>query len=141
MSLSFDELVLKVQADLEEKTRARTKRLFTAIVMRTPVYTGHARANWNVSVDAPDYTVLQDNDLERVLVDIERVDELPVGSVVYLSNGVPYIRLLEYGGYPNPPKKPTGRTTGGFSSQAPAGMVRTSIAEFGFEGETEGDNK
>jgi len=39
--------------------------------------------------------------------------------------------MLEYGLYPNPPKHPTGKTVGGYSTQAPAGMVRISVAEFG----------
>jgi hypothetical protein len=38
---------------------------------------------------------------------------------------------LEYGGYPNPPKSGSGKTAGGYSIQAPAGMVRVSAAEFG----------
>jgi hypothetical protein len=44
---------------------------------------------------------------------------------------VPYIRVLEYGGYPLNPKHPSGRSDGGFSTQAPAGMVRISVLEFG----------
>ena len=44
-----------------------------------------------------------------------------------MANNLPYARVVEYGGYPNPPKSPTGKTVNGFSKLAPAGMVRINI--------------
>lgn len=41
----------------------------------------------------------------------------------------PYVKVAEYGLYPNPPKNPTGKTEGGFSIQAPKGFARISIRE------------
>jgi hypothetical protein len=46
-----------------------------------------------------------------------------LGSLTWLSNNLPYIEKLEYGGYPDGPN-----TIGGFSKQAPAGMVRVNMA-------------
>jgi hypothetical protein len=139
VTVPFDQLVLQAKADLEEKARVPVRDLFKKIVMRTPVRRGRARANWNVSEGAPNYTYTQETSLSRALAEVEKVMTLPADSVIFLANGIPYIRLLEYGGYPNPPKKITGRTVGGFSSQAPAGMVRISVAEFG--GTIEGESK
>jgi lysozyme family protein len=48
---------------------------------------------------------------------------------MYLTNSLPYAMTIEYGGYPNPPKNPTGKTIGGFSTQAPAGVVRVTAEE------------
>ena len=45
-----------------------------------------------------------------------------------MTNNLPYIQKLEYGGYPNPAK--TGdKTVNGYSKQAPAGMVRISLEQ------------
>jgi hypothetical protein len=50
--------------------------------------------------------------------------------------------VLEYGGFPNPPKfgswkrgeaGPAAHVTGGFSMQAPQGMVRITAREFAAE--------
>ena len=60
---------------------------------------------------------------------------------------MPYIAVLEYGGYPDPPKKGTHLTSkqskdgksgpgyfkfsqNGYSAKAPNGMVRITVAEF-----------
>ena len=40
---------------------------------------------------------------------------------------MPYAATIEFGRYPNPPRRGTGRTIDGFSTQAPKGMVRESL--------------
>ena len=47
---------------------------------------------------------------------------------ISLSNNLPYIRHLEYGLYSQNSK--TGKTVNGFSTQAPNGMFRISVAQF-----------
>jgi hypothetical protein len=53
-----------------------------------------------------------------------------------IASGLPYIRILEYGGYPNPPVRGSWdratrqwvvKSSGGFSRQAPQGMVRVTV--------------
>lgn len=46
----------------------------------------------------------------------------------YFTNSLPYIRKLEYGGYTSKPE--TAKTVGGFSKQAPHGMVRINAANW-----------
>lgn len=58
-----------------------------------------------------------------------RVGRLTNFREVWVTNNVPYITVLEFGGFPNPPKQGTGRTVGGFSTQAPEGMVRKTLRE------------
>jgi hypothetical protein len=61
------------------------------------------------------------------------------GGSLYLFNNSPQARVIEYGGYPNPVKKGTyrkgrgyeKRSSGGFSRQAPQGIVRKNLAGFG----------
>lgn len=50
----------------------------------------------------------------------------------FLFNNLPYIETLEFGGYPNPPKKGKGLTVNGFSKKAPKGMVRLNLLRWGF---------
>ncbi len=62
-----------------------------------------------------------------------------MGTFYAVLNATPYALTVERGGYPNPPiagslNYKTGkfevRTVGGFSKQAPRGMVRVTIGEF-----------
>lgn len=66
-------------------------------------------------------------------------NKLKNGGELFLFNNSPQARVIEYGGYPNPVKKGTyrkgrgyeKRSSGGFSRQAPQGMVRKNLAGFG----------
>lgn len=76
--------------------------LYTKIIQKTPVDTGEARRSWSF-------------------------EKVPEGYRI--STNVPYMPVLEYGLYPNPPKGGKGKTINGFSKQAPQGFVRISIKE------------
>lgn len=102
-------------------------RLWNAIVLRTPVDTGRARGNWNVAEGFDDSSTSDSTSPKYA-----SADSLPVkdgtNEDIYISNNLPYIGVLEYGGYPNPPKNPTGKTVNGYSRQAPNGMVGVTVA-------------
>ncbi len=102
------------------------------VVLKTPVDTGRARANWFPSLDAPSNAVSTRTDATggTSIAAAQGIAKEAAGRVFYLSNNLPYIRHLEYGLYGNPPGSANGpKTVGGFSKQAPAGMVRTTINE------------
>ena len=99
-------------------------------ILKTPVDKGHARGSWQFTTDQP-----ADNDVGREAdVAMTEMAGIAAGAgievPVYMSNLAPYIRKLEYGGYPKKPKGGEGKTSGGFSTQAPEGMLRITIAEF-----------
>ena len=103
--------------------------LFRGVVIKTPVDTGRARGNWMVGVNRiPTETQLGiDNaPMPRIISDVSTAKW---GDNVALANSVAYIGPLEYGGFPNPPMKGS-KTAGGFSKQAPQGMVRITIEEY-----------
>lgn len=129
-SIPLAQLAAKVKVDLDTVVRKSTLEVFGAVVKKTPVDTGRARANWNASQGAVDTTTTASTDQGRGTAEALKAGAIPSGGVVYLANSLPYIRTLEYGGYPNPPKKGTGKTVNGFSKQAPAGMVRLTAQEF-----------
>jgi hypothetical protein len=129
-SIPFDQLAAKVKADIRTTVQKSTQELFAAVVKRTPVDTGRARANWNASQGSADGTATESTDQQRGAAEAQRAGTFEPGGVVYLANGLPYARTLEYGEYPNPPKHPSGKTVNGYSKQASQGMVRLSAAEF-----------
>lgn len=100
--------------------------LTSSIVLKTPVDTGRARANWQTSIGQPSSGTLASvdpsgiNSIRRAEADAKSA----AGKVFWITNNLPYISVLEYGLYPAGPK-----TVGGFSKQAPNGMVRISINE------------
>lgn len=114
-SVPIDALAKRTKARVEDVARSATHRLFRSVVLRSPIDTGRFRANWNVSFGAPDYTTTPSTDESRGLTEVGKALRMPVGGVVYLSNGLPYGRRLEHG----------------WSRQAPSGMVRLSVVKFG----------
>ena len=97
----------------------------------TPKDTGKARSNWFVDVDTMQPRV-SDDTTTRNLGLAQSAVSTALGKpnppkVFYLHNSLPYIKHLEYGLYPNPPKNPTGKTVNGYSTQAPQGFFRLSL--------------
>ena len=129
-SINLAKYAEKVKSDIQTVVQKSTQQAFAAVVKKTPVDTGRARANWYVSRGAIDTTTTASTDQGRATAEVDKALSLPAGDVVYLANSLPYARVLEYGEYPNPPKNPSGKTVNGFSKQAPAGMVRTTAQEF-----------
>lgn len=122
--------------------------LFSRIIDRTPIYFSHephagtTKFNWKCTINTLSERQLKgrdkkgDNTKKRMLNVLSRVSG---DDTIFFSNSVPWIFKIEDGGYPNPVKygsynTRTGkyeiRTAGGYSKQAPAGMVKLSIAEF-----------
>lgn len=111
--------------------------LYSAITQRTPVDSGRARGNWNVAKDNPDLEVDMDRKKPRYK-NVDDIDQSQGDETMYISNSLPYINTLEYGGYPDPVKRGSYdkkkktyviKSDGGFSKQAPEGMFGVTIAD------------
>lgn len=113
-SIPLDRLAARATASITDVARKATADVFRAVVLKSPVDTGRFRSNWNVSVAAPDFTFTGSTKSNRGLTEAAKALTLPVGGVVFISNGLPYANRLEYG----------------YSKQAPQGMIRTSVIEF-----------
>ena len=127
MTSSMSQIVARVNGRIDNKIRAATSEVFKNIIMMTPVGNpsqwqnpasapagyvgGRARGNWQCTIGSP---FTGEDDTGDVL---KMQNTLPrrAGSVVYLTNNVPYIQKLEYDAH---------------SRQAPNGMVRVSVALF-----------
>ena len=97
------------------------KRMRTRLAVRTPYRTGRARAGWNLSADGPDFEETHDFSGGASLPrgEANRAGNVDVGGyqlggTLFISNGVPYIGILNSGS----------------SQQAPANFIETTIREF-----------
>jgi len=86
------------------------------VVGRTPVDTGRARGNWQVTIDVPAEGQLDTTDKEgdpTIAKGLDALATLKPNCVVWLSNNVDYIEFLEHGS----------------SEQAPEGMLSLTVAD------------
>jgi hypothetical protein len=109
----------KAKGNLDQITRQVLFEVASRVVYRSPVDTGRFRANWQYSVG--EVTVQQSALNAASLGGSEPLSRIAAaipkeawGKRHRLSNNLPYARRLEYG----------------WSKQAPAGMVRITVAEF-----------
>jgi hypothetical protein len=142
-SVPFDVLASRAKLRFEDVVRGTCVELFSRVILRTPVDEGEARSAWTCSFGSPREGArpVQVGRTGRAALARMKGDVLafPVGGSVFISNSTPQIVPLEYGLYPNPPKvgsrkrgetEPRVHVTGGFSTQAPHGMVRVTAMEF-----------
>jgi hypothetical protein len=115
--MSMADVVARANGKVDLVIRKATIELFSSVVKGTPVDTGRARGNWQCTIGNRASTATEHTDKSGSGSISEIVATVPAksGSVVWLTNNVPYIQKLEYGS----------------SQQAPAGMVRINIQRFG----------
>lgn len=96
------------------------------IVKETPVDEGRARNNWFLTVGAPSNRTTTSASIGGggSLSQAAKIPKDVLNNTIYFTNNLPYISLLEYGGYPIPGGD---LTTNGFSKQAPNGWVRATV--------------
>lgn len=111
----------EARAAVREVVSRTLDRAYSMVRARTPVDTGRLRAGWRRVLSGP------------------RGGGASAGTI---ANSVPYVRVLEFGGYPVlapgefPPGPRTRRAPGGepamrsnVSKQAPRGMLRTVLQD------------
>ena len=106
-----------VEAPLLRVKQELARSALTGIVERTPSLTGHARANWQVSIGQPATGIVPGGDLSGAAtlsngVAVIMADRDPFATV-WITNNAPYIQSLEQGG----------------PDAAPAGMVAVTVAD------------
>jgi|LWDU01.1.fsa_nt_gi hypothetical protein len=101
-------VVEEVKAKSALEYKAYAFEIFSQIIQKTPVDTGRARANWNISAETPDYSTTKSTQPDLDL-------NLDVGDFpnVYISNGLDYVADLE---------------DGKSWRQAPAGIITPALA-------------
>lgn len=125
-ALDISKLVNKYNGNVDKAVRTAGFELVRRVVNNTPVDTGRLRGNWQATIDAPasGTTEIDDKAGQATIQAAMPAIKKMTGRVFWLSNNLPYARVVEYGLYPPGPK-----ITSGYSTKASAGMVRVSIAE------------
>jgi hypothetical protein len=110
----------KAKGKHETFYRRLSLEILSRVVLKTPVDTGRARGNWNIGNGMPDTKtteLLDKSGANSIMVGDYTLRSMTInGQVIYITNSLPYMYRLEYEGW---------------SQQAPAGMVRVTIAELG----------
>jgi len=126
--LAIDKALEGIETDANTFKRHVALDLLTRIVEKTPVDTGRARANWQVSVNAPETTQVSYRNDKHINAERDEsgvmskvigeggmvIESVELGEDIFITNNLPYIEVLE---------------TGDHSDQAPQGMVALSVAE------------
>lgn len=109
--------------DMKLVVQKITFEAFKRIILRTPVDTGRARANWGVTVGAANTVFAieaEDKSGSATLTQAANgVQQWVCEGSIFITNNLPYIGVLEYGRDDGKPG----------SSQAPNGMVRLTLEE------------
>lgn len=144
MSFTLDvrNFVEKTKKNNETVMRSVTFRLFSAVIKGSPVDEGGFRQNWQASGAIPATGIIAGVDKTGAAA-ISRMGEFvlktPQWQEMTLTNNSPQSFTIEYGGYPNPVKRGTWnkqtksyeiRSVGGYSKQAPQGVVRVNVLRF-----------
>jgi hypothetical protein len=100
----------KITGDFKRFYKRVIAETFRRIVQRTPVDTGRAIGNWQISlgVQAGASLLVVDDESGQATIDreISKLDDIPLFSLVHISNNLEYISYLEYD--KRSPKHPEG---------------------------------
>ena len=135
----------KLEKAIDDKVSELNKSLISIyatglrnIVEATPVHFdggGRLKNNWFLTVSsASSKTRGGQASGSSSLAQIGSLPGYVLGKKIYFTNNLPYAGIVEYGGYPSPPKDGTWTGTkfeklssGGYSKQAPSGMTRINV--------------
>ena len=110
-NLDISNFIDKTSKTADAEVRKICLDLLTGIVLKTPVDTGRARANWFTSIGNPSANITEATDpsgSSSISSSMSAISKA-TGNVLWITNNLPYIYRLEFEGW---------------SKQAPAGMVR-----------------
>lgn len=106
----------RIERNFDTTLRRTALAVSQTVVMSTPVDTGRARANWQVSLGQPVQESLDATDPgggPTMAKNANVINQARGDAVIYLSNNLDYIVSLNQGS----------------SSQAPAGFVEDAVAQ------------
>lgn len=112
-TLDLSKYAKKTQQKILDIKRSVAFQCYSSIMELTPVDTGRARGNWNISTgnidNSADENLFMQNGLKYTIDDIKADND----QSIFISNNIEYIESLEYG----------------HSKQAPQGMVRLTCSK------------
>lgn len=157
--LGLEAFKLKTQKVVVLMIKKIAFEIYKRVLKWTPADKGLLRGAWTISIGSPSDANTQKmlakkgkSDLtvsSQMAEGINELSNMTTPTIIWFSNAMPYVETVEFGGYPNPPKrgsfvsartgksgkrvKGTGqfviKSVNGFSRQAPRGMLGISILE------------
>lgn len=115
--LDIARFVEKAKGRIDLVVRKISLDLFKRVIMKSPVKEGRFKGNWQCAIGSvPDGVLAVDDKAGTATISkmTAAVAGLHAGQIIYLVNNLAYARRLEYG----------------HSQQAPAGVVRITVAEY-----------
>ena len=113
------ESIKEANNNAEDVVKLATLQLFTKIVNKTPVDTGHLAYNWNMELNSPNLTVKQGTDPQKsatISTGQNNINKFKLGiKQIWITTNVEYAYDIEYGKS---------------KVKAPQGMVRVSLREW-----------
>jgi len=126
---SIQNFIKKAKKNPELVVRQVTIKLYSQIILASPVDTGAFRMNWQATVDTPATGTVEGLDpsgSQAITRATNFVQQSAKWDEFRFTNNLPYAEAIEFGQYPgNGPN-----TIGGFSKQAPQGVVRVTVKRF-----------
>lgn len=119
-TLDLNRAIDRTMQKADQALRKIALETYAKVQSKTPVDSGQLRRSWTVAINAPPTNY--DGSQTALL-------RAKFGDTIVIATNKLYAPILEYGLYPNPPNKPTGKTRHGYSVQAPLGMVRITVQE------------
>ena len=130
---SFDDqmraFARRANMSVEKTVKGTAIKLFSAVIKSSPVYSGRFRANWTAAGVQPSTVTTDMTDKSGSAATgamVNYINSAKGQTVFTMANNLPYAHVIEYGGYPGDGPN----TVGGFSKQAPQGVVRVNVARF-----------
>ena len=134
LNLAIDNLKVSMNDDVKGVYLAGMKN----IVQGTPADKGRARNNWFLTVGVPSNKTTTSASVGGggSLSQASKLPKIVLGKKIFFTNNLPYINILEYGGYPSPVEKGSYikksksyeiLSVNGYSKQAPTGWVRKAV--------------
>jgi hypothetical protein len=146
--IDLERFAKKAESTVLDVRKNLAYELFKRIVNRTPVYfeheshSGTTRNNWKLTIGTLNTSIASGTDKKGNITKARAskiLKKLQGDETIYISNSVPWIFHLEDGLYSKNPsvgsyntqtKQYEVRTINGFSTQAPRGMVKVTLAEY-----------
>ena len=124
------------EGEAEQFIRILTLDLFGRVVLRTPVDKGPLRNNWQLTLGSPATGIVGAGGGGDAT---SSVSAYTLGQDIWLTNNLPYAPVWEFGLFeppdpgpssdPRPGRKGEVLVAGGYSLQAPQGMLAVSVQE------------
>ena len=121
-------MIARNKRESNEKLRVIFFKGLRDMIRPTPVDQGRARNNWFLTTGSPSGLSGRgaSDSGSGSLSSLNSMPDYVLNKKIYFTNNMPYIGMLEYGGYNKPG---TSKTSNGFSIQAPEGWVRIGLKE------------